>query len=122
MLYCTATAILEPVSVPCEPGEEHAESHHQQRRSKHLRSLATTESERKRLGLGQAGLAEKIGASRQWVVSIEQGHSRAELGLVLRTLDTLGIRLETRDRDATAKWPSGPDIDAIVAAARKGGP
>src|SRR6266513_798566 len=23
MLYCTATAISEPVSVPCEPGEEH---------------------------------------------------------------------------------------------------
>jgi hypothetical protein len=40
-------------------------------------------------------------------------------GLVLRTLDTLGIPLETGDKDATAKSPSGPDIDAIVAAARK---
>jgi len=75
---------------------------------------------RKQRGLGQAELAKKVGASRQWVVGIERGHSRAELGLVLRTLDTLGIRLETRDKDATAKMPSGPDIDAIVAAARKG--
>ena len=77
---------------------------------------------RKRLGLAQAELAEKIGASRQWVVGIERGHGRAELGLVLRTLDTLGIRLETRDKDAASKSPSGPDIDAIVAAARKSRP
>jgi HTH-type transcriptional regulator / antitoxin HipB len=81
---------------------------------------AVIRDRRKRLGLGQAELAEKISASRQWVVGIERGRSRAEVGLVLRTLDTLGIRLETRDRDATTKLPSGPDIDAIVAAARKG--
>jgi HTH-type transcriptional regulator / antitoxin HipB len=81
---------------------------------------AVVRDRRKRLGLGQATLAEKIGVSRQWVVGIERGHSRAELGLVMRTLDALGIRLETRDRDATPRLPSGPDIDAIVAAARKG--
>jgi y4mF family transcriptional regulator len=81
---------------------------------------AVIRDHRKRLGLGQAALAEKIGASRQWVVGIERGHSRAELGLVLRTLDTLGIRLETRDKEAAAKSQSSPDIDAIVAAARKG--
>ncbi len=75
---------------------------------------------RKRRGLGQADLAMKIGASRQWVVAIEHGHSRAELGLVLRTLDVLGIPLESREREATVSRPSGPDIDAIVAAARKG--
>jgi HTH-type transcriptional regulator / antitoxin HipB len=81
---------------------------------------AVVRDRRKRLGLGQATLAEKIGVSRQWVVGIERGHSRAELGLVMRTLDALGIRLETKDRDATPRLPSGPDIDAIVAAARKG--
>lgn len=83
---------------------------------------AAIRDRRKQLGLGQAELAEKIGSSRQWVVGIERGHSRAELGLVLRTLDTLGIRLDTRDRDTEAKTRSGPDIDAIVAAARKGKP
>jgi len=81
---------------------------------------AVIRDHRKRLGLGQAELAEKIGVSRQWVVGIERGHSRAELGLVLRTLDTLGMRLEMREKDATPKSPSSPDIDAIVAAARKG--
>jgi HTH-type transcriptional regulator/antitoxin HipB len=83
---------------------------------------AVIRDRRKRLGLNQAELAEKIGSSRQWVVGIERGHSRAELGLVLRTLDTLGIRLETRDRDADSKSRTGPDIDAIVAAARKAKP
>lgn len=83
---------------------------------------AAIRDRRKQLGLGQAELAEKIGSSRQWVVGIERGHSRAELGLVLRTLDTLGIRLETRARDTEAKIRSAPDIDAIVAAARKGKP
>ncbi len=81
---------------------------------------AVIRDRRKQLCLGQAELAEKISASRQWVVAIERGHSRAELGLVLRTLDSLGIRLETRDKDVTPKTPSSPDIDAIVAAARKG--
>ena len=81
---------------------------------------AVVRDRRKQLGLGQAALAEKVGASRQWVVGIERGHTRAELGLVLRTLDTLGIRLETRDKEAAAKSQSSPDIDAIVAAARKG--
>lgn len=75
---------------------------------------------RKQLGFGQAELAARIGVSRQWIVGIERGRSRAELGLVLRTLDALGIRLETRA--AAAKSQSGPDIDAIVAAARKGKP
>jgi HTH-type transcriptional regulator/antitoxin HipB len=81
---------------------------------------AVIRDRRKQLGLGQAALAEKVGASRQWVVGIERGHTRAELGLVLRTLDTLRIRLETRDKEAAAKSQSSPDIDAIVAAARTG--
>ncbi len=72
---------------------------------------------RKQLRLGQAELATLIGVSRQWIVGIERGRSRAELGLVLRTLDTLGMRLEARE--GAAKSPTGADIDAIVAAARK---
>jgi len=80
---------------------------------------AVIRDSRKRLGLGQAALAEKIGTSRQWIVGVERGHSRAELGLVLRALDTLGIRLETRPTETSSKTQSGPDIDAIVAAARK---
>ncbi len=73
---------------------------------------------RKALKLGQAKLADRIGTSRQWIVGIEQGRPRAELGLVLRALDALGIRLESGVTKEVRK--GGPNLDAIVAAARKG--
>ena len=74
---------------------------------------------RKSLGLGQAELASRVEVSRQWIVGVEQGRSRAELGLVLRTLDVLGIRLETRLQEAVKPSRRRPDIDAIVSSARK---
>lgn len=75
---------------------------------------------RKQLRLDQAKLAKRIGVSRQWLVGVEGGHPRAALGLVLRALDTLGIRLTTGTERPEQKGTTGPDIDAIVAAARKG--
>lgn len=44
-----------------------------------------------KLGMGQSDLAEKAGTSRKWTVEVEQGKPRAEIGLVLRTLKTLGF-------------------------------
>lgn len=49
---------------------------------------------RKQLQLDQAALAKRIGVSRQWVIEIERGHARAELGLVLRAIDVLDINLD----------------------------
>jgi y4mF family transcriptional regulator len=87
---------------------------------------AAIRDQRRRLGLDQAALAKRIGVSRQWVISIEQGRSRAELGLVLRALDALGIRLNAAgDNRTTAPTvqispaASSVDIDAIVSSARK---
>lgn len=81
---------------------------------------AVIRDRRKQLGMGQAVLAAQIGVSRQWVVAVERGHSRAELGLILRALDTLNIQLDTKSGPGRARPPaSGPDIDAIIAAARK---
>ncbi len=76
---------------------------------------------RRELGLGQAELAERIGVSRQWVIGVERGRARAELGLVLRALDVLGVRLNTSADGSQAKTGTTPDIDAIIASARKGG-
>ncbi len=78
---------------------------------------AVIRERRTELKLGQAELARRIGASRQWIVGIEQGRARAELGLVLRALDALGLRLDT---GVTPSRKGAPDLDAIVAAARKG--
>ncbi len=78
---------------------------------------------RKRLGLGQAELAARIGVNRKWVTSIERGRAHAELALVLRALNALGIRLDasTEDTSRTAGPVPPVDIDAIVASARKTG-
>ena len=73
------------------------------------------------LGLDQKALAEKVGVSRQWIVEIEKGKPRAEIALVLRAVDALGIPLiagETRKEKGKAA-PPPIDIDAIVSAARR---
>ena len=82
---------------------------------------AVIRDRRKRLKLDQSSFAKRIGVSRQWVIEVEHGHARAELGLVLRALDALGIRL-----DANGGQPHSPgseksavDINSIVAKAKK---
>ena len=73
-----------------------------------------------KLALDQRSLAQKVGVSRQWIVEVEKGRPRAEIGLLLRTINALGILLAT-DEEAPGKKGGGTpavDIDSIVAAAR----
>jgi y4mF family transcriptional regulator len=84
---------------------------------------AVIRDRRKQLGLDQSTFAKRIGVSRQWVIGVERGHARAAMGLVLRAIDALGIRLDasmeqTSRRGSTA---SAIDINAIVAKAKKNG-
>ncbi len=81
---------------------------------------AVIRDRRKQLKLDQSTFAKQIGVSRQWVIEIERGHARAELGLVLRALDALKIRLDATT-DETAR-SSAIDIDAIVSKAKKSKP
>ncbi|MGV7214836.1 helix-turn-helix domain-containing protein [Bradyrhizobium sp. UFLA05-112] len=76
---------------------------------------------RKGLKLDQSSLAKRIGVSRQWVIEIEQGHARAELGLVLRALDALDIRLDASSEPSNSRTSekTAVDINAIIAKARK---
>lgn len=80
---------------------------------------------RKKLGLDQQELAKKVGVSRLWVIEIEKGKPRAEIGLIMRTLLTLDLQLDVGPEPAAApaKRRAGaisvPDIDAIVRDARK---
>jgi y4mF family transcriptional regulator len=80
---------------------------------------AAIRNQRKALGLGQADLAKRIGTSRQWIIAVEKGRARAELGLVLRAINALGLSLEIFLPNPRPKSPSAPDIDAIVSAAKK---
>ncbi len=79
---------------------------------------------RRALGLGQSELAERIGVSRLWVNQVERGKPGAGLGLILRALADLDVELraETRSSDARAADAAPvvtPDINAIVAGARR---
>jgi HTH-type transcriptional regulator / antitoxin HipB len=42
--------------------------------------------------LSQAALAELLGVERKWVLRLEAGNARAELGLVLKALKALGLQ------------------------------
>jgi HTH-type transcriptional regulator/antitoxin HipB len=79
---------------------------------------------RKALGWDQARLAHEAGVSRQWIIEIEKGKPRAELQLVLRALNVLGIELDALHREAP-KASGGrtldlADVDHIVEHSRAG--
>jgi HTH-type transcriptional regulator / antitoxin HipB len=80
---------------------------------------AVIRDRRKQLKLDQSTFAKKIGVSRQWVIEIERGHARAELALVLRALDVLGINLDVSVDQTKISKPPAIDVNAIVAKARK---
>lgn len=68
------------------------------------------------LGMSQADLAAHAGVSRKWIYEFEAGKSTAELGLLLRVLDALGLALELApDDDARASGGGeAADLDALL--------
>jgi HTH-type transcriptional regulator / antitoxin HipB len=62
---------------------------------------------RRRLKLGQDELAARVGVSRKWIIDAEKGKPRAEIGLVLRTLDALGLRLSLDDDESSTHAAAG---------------
>ncbi|MCA9611014.1 MAG: helix-turn-helix transcriptional regulator [Myxococcales bacterium] len=66
------------------------------------------------LGLSQLELARRAGVSRQWIVGVEAGKDRAEVGRLFRVLNTLdlAVRVDPRPQDT---------LDAILARARGSG-
>ena len=77
---------------------------------------------RRKLKLSQTELARKAGVGRQWVVAIEHGKSRAELGLVLRTLSALDLPLTIDPGDRLLRSSDNmtpADIDAVIDAAKE---
>lgn len=66
---------------------------------------------RVRLGLSQAEVANRIGASRHWVMALEAGKSTVEAGLVLNALSSVGLLLDLRvasSRDNPIEPLQGP--------------
>ena len=73
---------------------------------------------RRQLKLRQQDLAEQVGVSRQWLIEVEAGKSSAEIGLVLRTLNVLGLRLDLGEAPPPISQDWAPDLDLILAAFR----
>jgi HTH-type transcriptional regulator/antitoxin HipB len=78
---------------------------------------------RVKLAMDQSGLAEKAGTSRKWIVEVEQGKPRAEIGLILRTLKALGVSLEIAvertQKVSPAGGPGNVDINNILNSLKK---
>jgi HTH-type transcriptional regulator/antitoxin HipB len=82
---------------------------------------AVIRARRRQLGLEQSALAEKVGVSRKWIIDIEKGKPRAAIGLLLRTLNALGIVLDAQNEPAQKpkQTGAGVDLNALIEAARK---
>jgi HTH-type transcriptional regulator/antitoxin HipB len=85
--------------------------------------------QRRRLGLDQQELANRVGVSRQWIVEIEHGKPRAEIGLVLKTINALNLGINIVPDRRPGRPQSSPlsdgrkgardiDIDILIERAR----
>jgi HTH-type transcriptional regulator / antitoxin HipB len=75
---------------------------------------------RTKLGMDQIALTKKAGTSRKWLVEVEQGKPRAEIGLILRTLKSLGVSVDLK-ADSSHETPSisNADINSVLDALKK---
>lgn len=80
-------------------------------------AAATIRAARRARGLTQAELADRAGVGRQWLVALEKGHERAELGKVISVMGALGLTLTSREDTAAPAdrtWLTAVDAaDAI---------
>ena len=85
---------------------------------------AAIRERRKALGWDQVELAARVGASRRWLIQVENGSSGASLGLLLRTLNALGMKVSISSASApepsTERPLAATDLDAVIARARRG--
>jgi HTH-type transcriptional regulator/antitoxin HipB len=64
-------------------------------RARSIRDFAAAVRGRRRdIGMSQADLAARAGVSRKWIYEFEAGKPNAELALILRVFDALGLVLE----------------------------
>jgi HTH-type transcriptional regulator/antitoxin HipB len=77
---------------------------------------AAVRGRRRDLGMSQAELATQAGVSRKWVYEFEAGKPNAELGLILRVIDALGLQLElSLDEHARSAIPGHTvNLDALI--------
>jgi HTH-type transcriptional regulator/antitoxin HipB len=82
---------------------------------------------RKDHGWTQQELADRIGASRHWVIGVERGKPKAETGLVLQALAALDLTVDVRShgpgglpRDQRGAVPRVTDLKDVLLGATGG--
>jgi HTH-type transcriptional regulator/antitoxin HipB len=75
---------------------------------------AAVRGRRRELGLSQAQLATRAGASRAWVNAFESGKPTAELRLVLAAVDALGLELVLGTRENGPRGDATVDLDELL--------
>ena len=73
----------------------------------------TIRLKRKEKGLSQNRLAEMLGVERKWVLRLEAGNPKAELGLVLKTLNALSLRASLNDDRPLSREASTSRLDEV---------
>ena len=80
---------------------------------------AAIRERRKALGLDQIDLAERVGASRRWLIQVENGKSGASFGLLLRTMHALGMQMtlttEGKPQSHSDEPLASPDLSDVLA-------
>src|ERR1700753_1437479 len=74
---------------------------------------------RLRQKLSQAELARLLGTTQAWISEVEKGKETAQIGMILRALTHLGIRLRTDEATQDAKESHSPaekgvDLDKLI--------
>ena len=77
------------------------------------------------LGISQGSLAERAGVSRRWVNQFEGGgRTTAEVGIILRVLDALGLDLQVdvapRATHDSKPATGGVNLDMLLEDLRRG--
>lgn len=74
--------------------------------------------------LSQSEFATSLGVGRKWVIGIEAGNPKAELGLVLKALDALGLQaslVQEHNAPFGARQPEPSRIDEVFQRLRRSG-
>jgi HTH-type transcriptional regulator / antitoxin HipB len=74
----------------------------------------TVRLKRQEKGLSQSALAAQLGVGRKWVIHLESGNPKAELGLILKVLDALDLQATLGDE----KRPSPGEVSRASGASR----
>jgi HTH-type transcriptional regulator / antitoxin HipB len=78
---------------------------------------------RREKSLTQSELAKLLGAERKWVLNLESGNSKAEIGLILRAIEVLGLRAFLTDKAQPEPGPydlKTPRLDQVFERLQRG--